>query len=163
MHHLNPRSEGLKDEEASFKEMEQAIAEARRVLRTNGVLIILAQSEDDIRNNWYCQVNDEITKKFVRKFATCKQYQDIFDRTGFRCIQKLRLLGTILDDYLNVEGPFQKAWRDCDSYWACATDDELNDVMKTLRSLKDEGKLPEWINTHDQVNTNGIITMFICN
>ncbi|XP_060606776.1 uncharacterized protein LOC132759067 [Ruditapes philippinarum] len=162
LHHLNPRSDGLNDEERPFKELEQTIAEARRVLRNDGVLIIIAQSEDDIRNNWYCQINNDITKKFVTKFASCKQYQDIFDRTGFQCIQKLRLLGTILDDHLNLDGPFQKAWRECDSYWACATDEELNDVMQTLKSLKNKGELDDWVIEHDKVNSHGILTMFLC-
>ncbi|XP_045206604.2 uncharacterized protein LOC123558820 [Mercenaria mercenaria] len=160
LHHLNPDSG--KDDTVHFQELEQTIAQARRVLRQNGVIVIITQSEDDLYNTWFYHINKEITKKYARKFASVRQYLEIFERVGVNCIQRMRLLGTLLSGHFHLNGPLEKSWRDCDSYWACATETELDDVKQAMCLFKEKGELNEWVIKHDRVNVDGIATMFVC-
>ncbi|XP_045164069.2 malonyl-[acyl-carrier protein] O-methyltransferase-like [Mercenaria mercenaria] len=109
LHHLNPGTG--KDDDQHFGELELAIVEARRVVRQDGIIIIIASTADDILNTWYYHINKGITERFVKKFASVNCYLDIFKRVGVKCVQKMRLLGSVLVDYLNPEGPFDKTWR----------------------------------------------------
>ncbi|XP_060558132.1 uncharacterized protein LOC132718450 [Ruditapes philippinarum] len=160
LHHLDTNDDI--NESQRFEQLGHAIAEAGRVLCQNGTMFIMASTPDDIMNSWYNHLNMEISRKYVKKFASIHQFLDLFTLTGFTCIQKMKLLGSVLVDYDNAEGPLNKAWRDSDSYWAIANEKEIKDVEQKINALKKDGKVKDFVEKHDRVHTNGIATLFVC-
>jgi len=55
-----------------------------------------------------------------------------------------------MDVYLNPEGPFQPEWRACDSMFSLATDEELEQGLKRLRTACDNGSVQETIEEAEQ-------------
>ena len=49
-----------------------------------------------------------------------------------------------LDKYLDIEGPFNQAFRNADSTWSLATEDELKTGLAMLRAKIDAGEAAAW-------------------
>ena len=50
-----------------------------------------------------------------------------------------------LDKYLDIEGPFNQAFRNADSTWSLATEPELEAGLKMLRAKIDAGEADAWL------------------
>ena len=50
-----------------------------------------------------------------------------------------------IDKYLDIEGPFDQAFRNADSTWSLATEAELEKGLKMLRSKIDAGQADAWL------------------
>ena len=130
-----------------------------------GTLAIVASLPYGIINSlWWTQILPEITKRYVRKYPTVDQWNDIFSRCKFMCVNKLTILGSELygPSYLDGEGPLKKEWRNSMSYFSTATDEEINAVEEKINKMKRDRTLEQWRKDNDKSNEIGTVCVFIC-
>ncbi|XP_060556329.1 malonyl-[acyl-carrier protein] O-methyltransferase-like isoform X2 [Ruditapes philippinarum] len=158
LHHLDTTGSG------SFSAATQSLKESVRVLRPGGIVILSTVLPSVISHAvWYAQINLALTERFNKIMPTMEQFDDMFESSHLSCKQKLNILGAdLVKDYYNFEGPLDQAWRDAVSYWNFATPDELNDVKRKVRDLKQSGELEQWCKQHDNVTTSGFLTFLFC-
>lgn len=56
----------------------------------------------------------------------------------------------VLRSLCDPEGPSRKEWRDCNSYWASATDDDIKEVEKKINEMKTDGTLEQFVKDNDK-------------
>ncbi|XP_052788420.1 uncharacterized protein LOC128223165 isoform X2 [Mya arenaria] len=157
LHHIDS-----KDDE-TYSEAVQALAESRRVIGPNGIIIITTVLKDNITNIWYCNLNEKLNKRFCKRMPSLEQFNSMFRACALKCVQRMNFLGSsLVSNYGNYEGPLDKEWRSFISYWAYATDEELDEIKQKVTDLKEKGQLVSWCKARDHVDTSGFITLFLC-
>ena len=72
-----------------------------------------------------------------------KRLEELIAR--FAC-SRIAILGDFfLDKYLDIEGPFNPAFRNADSTWSLATEAELEKGLAMLRAKIDAGEADAWL------------------
>jgi ubiquinone/menaquinone biosynthesis C-methylase UbiE len=120
LHHLSGSS--------GFQQYRQCLAEVFRVLKSGGVLCINTCSQEQLKLEgpfWYLQVFPEAARYMAPKYAPIGDLLGILRSVGFTD----PVVQTHPDErfftkeqYYDVEGPFQKEWRDGDSAFAVYRD-----------------------------------------
>ena len=112
---------------------------------------------------WYSQLNHSLTDRFCKRFPSAEQYLAMFEKYGFNCVSKSNILGfDSLDNYTDPDGPLKEEWRNGASYFALATEQELNDIKLFVQSEKDKGTMTKFIKEHDRSLEMGSLTIFTC-
>lgn len=70
------------------------------------------------------------------------------------------LMSSYLPDYENLEGPLHESWRNLNSYWKDCTESEIQDMIKNMNQMKNEGTLQTFFETHDQIHATGVYEIF---
>lgn len=152
----------LENGNGTFNQLQASIQNAYNVLEPDGLLLVVCQVERDIFNNWYCQINTNITNKYVQKFAPEDVYMNFFRLARFKTLQMTKFYGKLLADHDRLDGPLEKSWRACDSYWTVASEDEIKDVEQKIAAMKANNTLQQWVKTSDHTSTDGCATLFVC-
>lgn len=145
VHHLDTNSE--------FSSLEQLAGEAYRALAPGGSLVIHTSSKEQVRNAyWFGWMIPEAKQRMASRYASIPAIQTILEKVGFENMSVTVPLETMydMDVYLNPEGPFQPEWRACDSMFSLATDEELEQGLKRLRTACDNGSVQETIEEAEQ-------------
>lgn len=92
---------------------------------------------------------------------TKSDFTAMFQKSKFHTFSCMNLLphSKYADNY---EGPLDKTWRESISYWAVASEAEIQEVERVMRDLKDSGKLVEWASSRDKIDTCGMLSVFAC-
>ena len=144
--------------------MEEAIREARRVLRPNGTMILSVTLPVHIQESiWFCQLNSDLCDRYASRFPSIKQYMAMFEKSGFRCESKLSVLGNSqYGNYFDVEGPLKKSWRNIESMFGMATEKDIRDIEDYVRRMNENGKMAEFIRDHDRSLELGVFSLLAC-
>ena len=157
LHHLG------KDEPDQLKVLTQTLKEARRVIKPNGVLSISTVLPESFKHLWYCHIIPGLNERFAKVMPSIPQLENVFEESGFNCVQKLNCLGlALISDYNNYEGLLDDAWRSVCSYWSRATEQELEEAKAFIRDLKARGELEAWCKERDSLQTEGHLTLIFC-
>ncbi|XP_052815403.1 malonyl-[acyl-carrier protein] O-methyltransferase-like [Mya arenaria] len=161
LHHLEPKSSST---DGSFPVITKAITEARRVIKKNGVLIVTTQLPNILKNNlWFSRINENLTERNMKRWPELDYYESTFSAAKFELVETVNILSK---HYLNenefYEGPLHDWWRDTESYWALATEEELRQIKEKISDLKERGELEAWAKERDRARTEGSITLFVC-
>ena len=130
VHHLKPSN--------NFEEFSDLLQEAFRVIRPEGTVIINTCGKEQIRNSyWPYQFLPQAQKKIEDRYIENDFLQNKMETCGFHNIQRIVPTHVILqgDDYYNCKGPFDPAWRDGDSTWSLASDNELEDAQEEIKAF----------------------------
>lgn len=154
----------MKSQSEKFTEATEALREAKRILKPNGLIIISSVLPAIIKYAiWYSQIHEGLTERFIKIMPSAEQFEVMFQSADLKCVQKTNVLGhQILSDYYNAEGPLDETWRKPSSYWTYATEDEMDFIKKFVKNMKDKGELDKWVKEHDHVNTSGFLTVYMC-
>ena len=139
IHHLPHQSESeLVEATAGL------IAEAGRVLKPGGHIVIISTSKEQLHPRrgslWYYRYFQDAAKALMRKFLPLSKLKQILSEKGFaveasRKVDKTYWTAASLD----LEGPFKQEWRDGDSLFAFYRGAQGEEVLqKRLRSLRNK-------------------------
>ena len=159
LHHLETHPDGKK-----FPGVEEALREAKRVLRPKGVMILVVTLPAQIREAiWFCQLNSSLCERYSKRFPTLEQYMTMFEKCGFRCKTKLSVLGNdMYENYYDPQGPLKTTWRNIESMFGLATDKEIRDIEDSVRKMNENGKMLQFIKEHDRSSELGVFTLLAC-
>lgn len=160
LHHLHKPT---LNEKSEYVEVNQCIQEARRVLKSCGVMVIITILPETMsRHVWYSQLNMKVTERFKKCFPSVDKFEEIITSSKFKCVTKLNLLGAnFLTRYYDFEKICKETWRYWECCWSYASEEEIKEAEKHLIALKESGELEQWVKEHDHVKTSGMLTLLV--
>ena len=149
MHHLEENPDG-----ENFPTIEKVLVEARRVVKPDGVLAISSSAPPrSYETIWFVHLNPDIASRHLKQYPHDRKWHEIFRKCGFYCSNYIHNNANIpeqtMKTLLDPEGPLRKEWRDCNSYWASATSNDLKVVEDKIQELKASGRLEQFVETHN--------------
>lgn len=156
MHHLEDHPDGK-----SFPTVIKTLKEVYRVLKPGGVLTILTETPENLDGNWFANLYPKITKRYQEKLPTHKQLKEMLAESGFSLKSALKTLWpSYLPDYEHLEGPLEESWRNVNSYWTVYTEAEIQEMIKNVTQMKNNGSLQGFYKMHDNIHTLGTYEIF---
>ncbi len=130
----------------------QALGELSRVTRPGGVLVINTCSPGQLHDAWWYrsffpQAFDRFQQRLIPLLDLIQMLGEChFDHQGSFVPTESLVRG---DAYFDFNGPLSQEWRDGDSVFALATEQELADGCSRIRKMRDEGTLRQYALTQD--------------
>ena len=149
VHHL---STGVAAE--PFAYLHKLMAEAYRVLCSGGVLVFNTSSHRQLRDGyWWADLIPAAVRQIVRRFPTLAGMGSMLAEVGFCCGDRVVLVDEVLQGkrYLDLYGPFSKAYRDGDSTWSLTTAEELQNALARLQAMHDDGSIVSYLRQREQL------------
>ena len=129
-----------------------AIAEAWRVLRPGGSLLINASLHPQLRHGyWAYHLAPRALEAVLRRCAPLERFRALLSDQGFLWRERFVPLDAVLqgESYFDPRGPMDEGWRKGDSFWALVEEDELAAALAELRRLEGEAGLTAYRDRED--------------
>lgn len=140
LHHL----EGPENRETQeFNNVAQACKEVARCLKPGGIWMVSTQTpEQHLDGFWWAPVVPTAAATLAKHFAPMDLFKKLLTDAGFETAEVvIPPVPLVREDlYLNVEGPFDQAFRNADSTWSLATDEELAAGLAMLKGKIEAGE-----------------------
>ena len=150
LHHLD----GEDGEGGGWPKLSQALAETRRVLRANGVLLINTCTQQQLADGfWYAPLIPLAIGRMARRYIPVPALLELLDEHGLRPVAREVPFGDSFygERALDPSGPFDAAWRSGDSVWALATPTELQEALQQLQMMHDAGTVDAFVAQREQL------------
>lgn len=150
IHHLVPEE----DNSAKFDQLHQMMQEAYRVLRPQGVLIINTCSHKQLMDGfWWADLIPAAMNRVTKRFPPLETISSMLEAVGFRRGGKIVATDGVLqgDNYLDPEGPLKKAYRDGDSTWSLATEEELSAGLDRVRHMNAQDEMQQYLESRENL------------
>ena len=159
LHHLDNTDNG-----ENYPKIEATFRAAKRVLRPQGAMVIASILPTQIQKAlWFCQLNYGLCERYIKRVPTLEQYMTMFEKTGFKCVTKISVLGhELYENYFDPEGPLKEEWRKSDSIFGFATEQELQSIIQSVRDMNENGQMVKFIKDHDKSSEMGMIIILAC-
>ncbi len=160
IHHLVPEE----DNSDKFLQLHQMMQEAYRVLQPQGVLVINTCSHKQLMDGfWWADVIPEAMNRVAKRFPPLVTITSILEEVGFRLGGKIVSVDAVLqgDNYLDPEGPLKQAYRDGDSTWSLATEEELSAGLERVRNMNAKGDMEQYLESRENLRRHIGQTTFI--
>ena len=147
LHHLEDGSD------PAYPGHGRAVAEAFRVLKPGGVLMINVCTHEQLTEGfWYYDLIPGALEKVLGRCVTAARLTAQLKEAGFsfhgRCVP---LDGLLFDDgYFRADGPLEEEWRRADSIWALADEAELAAAEARVKLLRATGQLEAFMRERDR-------------
>lgn len=135
----------------------KALQEAYRVLKPEGMVIIQTCSQRQLEDGfWWQDLIPEATRKLQKKLMPIPELINVLQEIGFGYRGRIVPIDVVVqgDSYLNVDGIFDKKWRDGDSSWSLATKEEIKNAQEKITEMKDKGTIDEYIKRREELRNN---------
>lgn len=121
------------------------------LLKDDGLLMINFTSLEQLRGMWYYELCPEGKVRYLAKMLPAHSLSDMLVEIGFKIVEKHIPFDEIYQgtDYFKGSGPFEKKWRDADSFWSQLSACELDEALKKLKSIQKEGNIAKFIERFD--------------
>jgi len=139
LHHLDPPNAPN-----DFPTVRAVLGEFHRVLQPGGLLLINSSShQQSIDGYWWADLIPAAVQRCIHRLPDIQDLHSYLDALGFNIVHTTPVLDEVLQGqaYFDPTGPLQPQWRNGDSTWALATEDELKEAKERVQSLQKEGKL----------------------
>eukprot|EP00736_Rhodelphis_marinus_P010832 Rmarinus@m.2644 len=142
-----------------FEMLGKAFKEINRVLKPNGVLVVNTSTRRQMREGfWWSALIPEGLERTLTRFVV----EDFDDNTLKRLTkaanfrfggQTIPLEATLQREktYFDVKGPMSKVYRDGDSTWSQASDEELSQGLNRLKQMLDTGEIKQWFDEREKL------------
>ena len=131
-----------------FKNVGTACGEVSRVLKPGGVWMISTQTpQQHVDGFWWSPVVPTAAATLAKHFPPLPLLRELLERAGFDSFEAVVPPVPLVreDLYLDIEAPFSQLFRNADSTWSLATDDELAAGLKMLREKIEKGEGAAWL------------------
>ncbi len=135
-----------------FPAHRRVIGEFARVLRRGGALLVNSCSQQQLRDGrWYPRLIPRAADSMRRRFVPLEALHRLMADAGFVHRGDFVPVDAVCQGatYFDGRGPLSQAWRDGDSLWALADDDELARAQARVRKLDRAGRLESFVAEHD--------------
>ena len=146
LHHLDDSAA------EDFPAHRRVIGEFARVLRRGGALLVNSCSHRQLRDGyWYRRLVPRAAESMRRRFVPLEALHRLMADTGFVHRGDFVPVDAVCQGaaYFDGHGPLSQEWRDGDSLWALADDDELARAQARVRKLDHAGTLDSFVAEHD--------------
>ena len=160
IHHLVPEE----DNSDKFLQLHQMMQEAYRVLQPQGVLVINTCSHKQLMDGfWWADLIPAAMNRVAKRFPPLETISSMLEAVGFRFGGKIVAIDGVLqgDNYLDPEGPLKKAYRDGDSTWSLATEEELSAGLDRVRHMNANGEMQQYLKSRENLRRHIGQTTFI--
>lgn len=150
IHHLVPEE----DNSDKYMQLHQMMQEAYRVLDTQGVLVLNTCSHKQLLDGlWWADLIPEAINRVTKRFPPLDTITSMLEKVGFRLGGKIVSVDGVLqgDNYLDESGPLKKAYRDGDSTWSLATDQELETALARVRDMNAKGVMKQYLESRENL------------
>ena len=150
--------------QANFPELAQMMREAYRVLRPHGTLVFNTCSHQQLRDGfWWAALIPAVMERMAQRFPPLDVMTSMLEAVGFRFGGKAVPVDAILqgENYLDPTGPLQKHYRDGDSTWSLATQEELDQAIAQVRCMNQNCTITQYISNRDSLRKSIGQTTFI--
>jgi SAM-dependent methyltransferase len=135
-----------------FPALRRVLAQAHRVLRLGGVVVINTCSQVQLAEaHWYLHLIPEAAARLRRRYAPLETLEEMLAAAGFTFHGSFVPLDAVIlgAQYFDIQGPLRKWWRAGDSVWSLATPGELDRAETTIRELSCRGELQAYFERLD--------------
>lgn len=147
LHHID-------DVDTNFKNHRRFFEYALKALKPNGRLIINTITHEQLDDGvWWGELIKPAVDRMKKRFLSDDQLVEILNTFGYATPEKIVPTSTIIqhNGYFDADSLYKKEFRDGDSHFSLLTPDELNGVLNKLTSLKESGKIHDYIQSRDKL------------
>lgn len=148
------------------KILTETLIETKRILRRQGVMVISTIQPSIYKSIWYTQIFPALAERQMKTALSTGEFLTIFEKCGFKCVAGLNLLSkatpTLVKNYFDFEGPFQREWLIGAHMYALAEKEEKVTMEELLLDWKRKGLLKKFMDDHDRTSELGFLTVFVC-
>ena len=147
LHHLG---DGADD---GWSRHRRVVAELARVLRPGGSLCVNTCSARQVREgDWYFRLIPDAAERLAARYLPAEALEELLGEVGISVRGRhVPVRGALQGEaLLDGTGPLRQEWRDADSTWALATDEELDRAIASVRRMADAGELEEFVAENDR-------------
>lgn len=148
----------------NFEPVHKVIIEAQRVLRPQGVLVFNTSSPQQLYDGfWWADLIPEAVGRIAKRFPPIEMISSMLKTAGFHQIDIVVPVNAVLQgkNYLDPMGPLKKDFRDGDSTWSLATNQELKQAQTRVQLMNQEGGMMNYLKTRENLRKNIGQTTFI--
>jgi ubiquinone/menaquinone biosynthesis C-methylase UbiE len=148
----------------NFEPVHKLIKEAQRVLRPQGVLVFNTSSHQQLYDGfWWADLIPEAVGRIAKRFPPIEIIRTMLKEVGFHKVGIVVPVNTVLQgkNYLDPMGPLKKDFRDGDSTWSLATNEELERAFERVRTLNQKDSMAQYLDTREKIRQNIGQTTFI--
>lgn len=155
----------LEDGRGGYRGHRAAVAEAARVLRPGGLLLLNACTHEQLRRGfWFYGLIPGALERVLARCAPEAEIMAIFGDLGLTLRDRRVPREAVLQGsaYFDPRGPLDPGWRRGDSIWALAETAEVAAAEARVRALGTAGTLHEFLERQDAARPEvGQVTFFI--
>ena len=168
IHHLE-EGPGANDDPSdwptSFRNIEQFLQEAHRVLRSNGVLVLNFSQPEQTRDGfWWADLIPAAVERIACRLPTLNRLRQLMLQAGFDVTLAVADLNGVLQgsSYLDPVGPLKEEWRSGDSTWTLVTDAELAAAVNRVEGMHNEDSMDGYLAGREKLRERIGQTTFVC-
>ena len=147
----------IENESGSIENHRTVIAEAFRVLRTGGVLVLGICTQQQVYDGaWYCRLMPRASEILAARHPRPERLISLAGEAGFYHSGTFVPVDEVLQGpgYFDGRGILRQEWRNGDSIFSLLSQEELSDLLARVRAMDDQGLLDDYVRDHDEVRRN---------
>ena len=142
----------------NYPAISKAIKETYRILKPGGVLTITTITPEQFDAHWCNNLIPQNKERWHRKLPSLDQMKDMLSGAGFALKSAhSTLAASYHPDHDYLEGPMHESWRSNISFWNSCTKSEIEEMVRNVGKMKQDGTLQEYFKAHEKIETFGAL------